>query len=317
MSLVAAAVGGCAAPSAQPTAAPATPSQSTAAPVVATPAAPAQPTAVPAPVAQRWEADPVLVTLYTSPGYTTPAIAWSLLPDLVVYADGTVILVSYDDAGMLGRIVESARVPEAEVCALLRGIEANGFFEYDAAGYVKPGITDNGSTLIAVDAWRSNRADLYALDYALSAPDYGQGPEVPSALADTYRMLGDYTPHDLAPYQPERVGLLVGRPGEFVDTGVDRPWPASTVALTEVLTQGFDAGYGPELILEGERAAEVYALFARDAIQFYSEGGQTYQVSVRPLLPLEIAETPSAGWGHVPAFEDAPARELACAAGER
>lgn len=170
-------------------------------------------------------------------------------------------------------------------------------------------MTDNGNTVIKVDAWRSMETRAYALGWALNPPKIPglEFPDmnVPSALSETHRLLADYRPANLALYQPERIVLLIQRDDRLTD---GEAWPLAAPSLQDLVAQAREG----ELILDGQPAADVYALLGAGGTGTYRDGDDTYSITVRPLLPLETWE-PQGGWGHESTFEDGPKVEMACA----
>jgi hypothetical protein len=252
-----------------------------------------------------WPASPVVASLYHGPGYTSRSDAWSAMPSLVVYADGRVIVTSFEQSGSeYLRSVELAQIAPAEVCSLLGAIDGYGFFDYDSDDYPRPQITDNGTTQIKVDAWRSMDASAYALHYVLGEPDLLDS--VPSSLVETYRLLSDFSPPNRAPYRPERISLLI-ETTTSAEPAAD--WPLAAPSLKELLASMNEDT--KELVLDGQQAADVYALFGKHESMIYSDGVTRYTITLRPLLPLEIWG-PEQGWGRNSEFDTAPTVDLTC-----
>jgi hypothetical protein len=249
----------------------------------------------------RWQAVPVLIELYTSPGFTPPDFAWNKMPELVVYADGRVIRTQLDYAGSeYQRSVLEAHLASSEICSLLTQIEANGFFDPSAGVYTPPGVTDMGTTFITVKAWQTQQISAYGLDFALDT-QYGPAGGIASpALTKTYILLSQFAPANAQPYQPDRVAVLV-HPLESSQAA--QLWPIADLKLSTLIT---DTTTGrAEVVLDGDKATQVYQLFADHLSVAFSENGKAYQVSVRPLLPLEI-------WQGAYSFEMTPTVQLSC-----
>ncbi|CAG0940712.1 hypothetical protein ANRL1_00253 [Anaerolineae bacterium] len=78
-----------------------------------------------APTSHAWEAEPVLISLFTATNNTRRVdYEWSKLPDLVVYADGRTLVTRTEDK----RIIYETHLQPAEVCSLLQQIVADGFW---------------------------------------------------------------------------------------------------------------------------------------------------------------------------------------------
>jgi hypothetical protein len=259
----------------------------------------------------------VVASLYNGPGFTDSATAWSLMPRLVIYADGRVIVTSYAYVNAeYTRSVELAQVAPAEVCSLLAQIDGAGFFDYDPADYPDFDASDLGTTEISVDAWRSKQVSAYGLSFFLNPePEDGikefmqtMGITFSDALSSTYSLLSGYRPPNPAPYQPERVVLLID------SSNSSRPasdWPLDSPSLKDLLATVKEDDRHPEVVLEGQQAADVYALFGQLVTQIYADGDTSYEVTLRPLLPQELWERED-GWGRNAQFAAAPDAELAC-----
>jgi tripartite motif-containing protein 71 len=279
-----------------------------------TPAPTPSPEATETPAVHHWQASPVLVEFWNSPGAEGGG---SRLPELVVYADGRVITTP-DESSTSGSTpwISEAHLSTGEVCALLTQIETDGFFEFNPSDYRPQEITDASTTYITVNAWQKQQVSAYALEYAIW--DIGTKYEtyIPPALLATYERLSNYSPPNPQPYQPERVALFI----EWFES--DSPtaaplWPLADLSIPSLLERGVEGdGWGQHRIvtLEGTEAAEVYALFDGAYGKEYSEEGLTYHMTVRPFLPLEEWEpTSSWAWDRDPySYVTTPTTELIC-----
>jgi hypothetical protein len=260
----------------------------------------------------------VVASLYNGPGFTDSAIAWSLMPRLVMYADGRVIVTSYAYVNAeRTRSVELAQVAPDEVCSLLGQIDGAGFFEYDPADYPEFEASDLGTTEISVDAWRSKQVSAYGLSFFLNPEreDWVEesmqtmGITFSDALSTTYGLLSGYRPPNPAPYQPERVVLLIDSSNS---SRAASDWPLESPSLKDLLATVREDDRHPEVVLEGQQAADVYAMFGQLVTQIYADGDARYEVTLRPLLPQELWEREE-GWGRNSQFAAAQDAELTCA----
>ncbi|HEX8682965.1 MAG TPA: hypothetical protein VF707_11665, partial [Ardenticatenaceae bacterium] len=232
------------------------------------------------------------------------------MPDLVLYADGRLLITRYDYSSSTNRYTratQEAYLPPEEVCTFLFQIEADGFFDFDPAEYEEPRVSDSGTVYMTVAAWRSQHVEAYALHHAIK--DGG----TPPALAATYERLGNYQPPNARLYQPERVALLVTQ-HESNATSTEALWPLapSLASLAERGSPTNELDNEHSLVLEGAEAAEMYALFGDEFSKQYTEGAHTYTVTIRPLLPLEQwnGENP---WEPAPyPYATTPTTELTC-----
>jgi hypothetical protein len=165
-----------------------------------------KPTDVPhaAPSSHAWAAEPVLVSLFTAANNTrTIDYEWSQLPDLVLYADGR-LLVTRTDAK---RDIYEAHLQPAEVCALLQQIATDGFLAIRPEDYAPVQYADFHTIWISINAWQGNEISAYGLDSVLK--DDATAKRVPPALKATYLGLRDYMTSDLHVFQPEKVVVSV------------------------------------------------------------------------------------------------------------
>ena len=260
-----------------------------------------------APISRTWDAQPILIELFTSAGYTSEEVAWSNMPDFVLYADGRVMVTRSDyieSQYKIKRTVVEGHLTSTEVCALLNQIEADGFFDMNEADYHAPGVTDMGTTDISVNAWRVQSISAYALGYATYGPK--SGAKVPTALATIYERLNDYQPTNGQPYQPERIALHISlEQGTSIAAHL---WPLAQPTIRDLLSRGDENG---TVIVEGQEARELYTLWNNDLGRTYAENNQIYQIVLRPLLPLEQYPL-STGWWPPPLFPVTPTVQLSC-----
>lgn len=287
----------------------------TAAPAAtATPTPPASATPWPSPTTtlavHRWESAPVLVELYET-GFMFKIDNWLAMPDLVLYADGRLVTAhrSYDDTRGYYTATETLLSP-SQVCALLTQVEANGFFEFGREDYDIQ-VIDYPTTYLTVNAWRSRRFAAWGLSYALGprAEETRAAQDIPPGLAATYLQLIDLAEKTGVPYRPDKLAVNIDR----WDYGSDvptPPWPLSGIPLAHLTVRS--AATGGEIILEGDEAAAIYGLMGDDWTHRYSEDGQIYDLSIRPILPYETWTDP-ADLEHRPyAYELEPTMDLQC-----
>lgn len=261
-------------------------------------ATPPGPTLTPIPITplmtRTWMAGPALVLFGAGGGDSgDPFAGFYPVPKFLLYADGTLITTRYTDQG--GQFFRSHLERQA-VCAVLNTIDQTGFFDYDPSAYNSYrnwSVDGAGSTVIEVHAWRSQDIVHYAL--ALMVEDaYAQYAQrdlaacrcVPTALRETYRFLRYYEPDRLEPYVPEEVLLLVTEDNHIWGA---EPWSVAGISLTQVLRESDEPGLGT-LLLHGEEGRFVYqALGGTILTRPYTQGGRSFWVMARPLLPYESA----------------------------
>lgn len=251
----------------------------------------------------RWQAPPVLVQWVEGPGFTPYPFAWSTIPKLVLYNDGHLITSVWKDGE---RALYEDQLSSDEVCAFLTEFEQDGFFDVDVETYEFPPIADAGTTHLMVNSWRTQKLDLYALSILVGNPnDYPVSP----ALVSTYQRLQAYEPANRRSYQPERIAVLLNPAFEAQDAPI---WPLSSPSLAFLASQdSSESPNGPQIELTGQAAQDVYNLFDGKITQGYREGEQTYQVTIRPLFPLEPSD-PIGGWRGPDIFPTTPTTEMSC-----
>lgn len=268
-----------------------------------------------------WEAMTVLVHIYTGPGFTSEAYAWSSVSDLVVYRDGRVIAERYGDEleGAAPVLVEGQLSPP-ELCRLLGQIEADGFFNFDPATYEAPMVTDMGYTEMTVRAWRRQSLNVYGLGFTVAHQHEDEySGYAPPGLTRTYQWMADYVPSDAVPFVPESVQMWVlqdeGTGGE-----TPRLWESETISLTAwMAAQGDTNEFGrPSFMVqvEGSDAQHLWDVLGRDRTDYFRQGENYFRVTVRPVLPYETRPADRPPWGDAPQFELEPAEMMDCSGAE-
>ena len=259
-------------------------------------------------VTPRWQAPPLLVEWVEGPGFTSYEYAWSTIPKLVLYNDGRIITSAWKNSR---REIHEAQLTPDEVCAFLTQFEQDGFFDFDPKTYERPPIADAGTTHLIVNAWRSQKLDLYAL--SILARNSDEFPVSP-ALVKTYERLEAYKLSNSHPYQPERIAVLL-TPAFETEQALPA-WPLTTPTLAFLASQDpSEERNWQQVLLTGQAAQDVYDLFDGKITQNYSEGDKSYQVTIRALLPLESSKV-TGGWRGPDIFPTTPTTEMSCKNGQ-
>ncbi|MBP7686824.1 MAG: hypothetical protein KA765_02915 [Thermoflexales bacterium] len=244
-----------------------------------------------------WDAQPVLISLFTATNNTRRVdYEWSKLPDLVVYADGR-LLVTHTEAK---QSIYETHLQPAAVCSLLQQIAADGFWNLQQENYKAVEYADLQTIWIGVNAWQRKEVSAYGLEAAPS------GTPVPPELKATYMRLRDYTPPNLRPYQPDKLAITVI---ELDQRQSSTEWPLQKPRLADLHSREHGAGSG--VVIDHQEASDVYQLFAGDFSRTYRENGKAYQLTIRPLLPFEIWET-GRKWTLPPVFQTTPTSKFKC-----
>jgi hypothetical protein len=228
---------------------------------------------------ERWKAPPVVLEVYTGPGFTEPELAQTSLPEMVVYADGRVITTQHQRIGEYHyqRTIHETQLSQGQLCQLLWQLEANGFYRVDQKAYVPPTITDHGVTNITARTWLSNTISAYDL---YDAVNHQFGGVAPLELANTYLFLNALRLPEGKPYIADQVTLIVNqRP----DRDAARLWPWSDVRLKDLADK---ESRSKPYQFHGEQAARIQTA-VNDHWQLFEEDGKVYSVYLRPRLPYE------------------------------
>lgn len=222
------------------------------------------------------------------------------MPRLVLYLNGQLLIQNGDYT--TGVSYERSHLSQDEMCSVLGKIAEAGFFELEDDGSNWP--TDpllytfygqgewppfgegSPNLVIQVNGDPSHEVMILNdwLDYMI--------PEV----ATVYRLLESYRPDSLQQYIPDRMLLLImRRPNwETEQAGLEPvPWPDNLPPLDDLEARIPETVYDdtPHVLLEDETAAEVYALFGNRMLEHpFSDGGEVYYITARPLLPHEAPD---------------------------
>lgn len=280
-----------------------------------TEASPDTPVVSPTPSREQdhtWKASPILVRLERIAGYTSYEYAWSLTPDLILYADGTLMGTNWQFSGANDiATVWQAHLSNSEMCGVLYTLENLGYFDYSVNEYETPQVTDLSDTTLSVQAWRDNLINVYALSWYIANLDASQT----SPLADAYQYLSSLQPENVTEYRPDRLALLVSETQQNATEVAAPLWPYEEIKLAEVMT-GADDYQQAETFVEGTQAKDIYDHFAGYWSQTFVENDKMYQVTIRPIFPLEIYEKVE-GWGSLATFEPGTERQITCNYDER
>jgi len=249
------------------------------------------------PSSHTWDAEPVLISLFTSTNNTKISYyEWCKLPDLVVYADGRALITREDPQ----RIIYEAHLQPTDICSLLQQIATDGFWDLQQKDYRTVEYADLQTIWIGVNAWQRKEVSAYGLEIAPS------GTPIPSAFRATYLRLRDYTPPNLQVFQPDKLVVSVFELDQQ-QTAVE--WPLQKPTLTGLGSRRTSTSN--DIAIDGQEASDIYKLFAGDFSRTYQQDGKRYRLTIRPLLPFEIWET-NRNWTLPPVFQAMPTSKLEC-----
>lgn len=277
------------------------------------------------PEERRWQADPVVIHIFTDAGYLEEPDGWTLTSELVVYADGTVIAPKYEllETGWYQRDFMEVRLPPAELCGLFLRLEYEGFFEHNLHKYEGLAALDSGQSSLEVKGWFTQQLERSSISGLIFDSLRGNEEYMPLSLATIFDWLWNFMPPTAEPYTPERVQVWVWRITES-GTGIfdfppePQPWELAEFSLQQWMVEGIPAesGEGRVLLpLVGEEAERLWNYLGADRWNLYQEGEELYMVAVRPLFPLEERPLSDEIWGYNaprPTFPTEPKREIDC-----
>ena len=249
------------------------------------------------PPSRTWTSGPVLI-VFTTQSESSAPFGVSRIPDLILYADGQLIV--RDKGNIL-----TSRLPHEEVCRLLNAIESTGFFDVEMEPYHMQvdaqGLGITSVTRIEVNAWRHRSVAADALRSLIDDPDV----KVPPALRETYRLLSNYRPPDLHPYRDAPIALAIYPCPAEHPCETEVMWPLKSPTLSTLSERAKRTGienreWGVGVLLDGEEATTLLQAIAPPASGTFVEDGLTYRLSARPALPYESLESAMAYEAEIP-----------------
>lgn len=255
------------------------------------------PTRMPSPMPTSTPRKPILISfgIYGGDGGTSYDTLYGReMPSLVLYSDGQ-LLIGHERYDAQPWYVEK-HLTTMQMCALLQEIRATGFFEAAGDGSLcerdpiyrnaEMACMGEGEYIIAVNGRPSKLVTLSKfLADSLVPP-----------VKSVYELLEAYRPGGMTASHPDRVILRVQqKPGE--DFWEEQPippgprWPPGLPSLTALLAAHPE---GIEILLAGKEASAVLSLMPLPGASYFTENGETYFVTGRPLLPHESLDNYSA-----------------------
>ena len=241
------------------------------------------------PISYNNGAGHILVQLFRSPGFVYPPI--SGVPDWTLYGDGTLIMKSKAGAGT-GPQLLVAHLSPSEVQHILDVIvNQNAFFASTQSSYGHI-IPDAGSLLLTVDAnGQHKEVRLFGDPTSPTSAD-----EQTQHVFAIKRFLLSYSPASTQPYVPPGVVLLVAQ--ERAGSTGGWLWSDNDIALDQVAAEectylrfGTNAcspatnGKSGLFPVYGQRGVQMWQQWQSSSSVRVSQHGQSYQVTVWPLLP--------------------------------
>jgi hypothetical protein len=260
-------------------------------------------TSLPPLEAHRWSPQRLLVR-YDVFGGDGPCCLHESPANLTILSDGTVVITATHDETFR---TLTTRLPRQQLCSLLNTIDRTGFLDYDPQPYLDQfsvsGPDGGNTTAIEVNVWRTNKVALpdlwlsilYRDEWLSDCPECPPLPDVPPSLRDIYLLLSQIQFDDLVPFAPSQLQLWADEPidWELAELPPARPWPIVSPSLSTVFVDSQYPSDGTKL--SGQLARVAYSVFDTPLSifgQLFTEGGQTYVVFPRALLPGEDPSDP-------------------------
>lgn len=231
----------------------------------------------------------LVVSVELGGGLLPPGQAFRLLPQAVVYEDGATLSPAATIAiypGPALPAVTEGRVDEEVVDQLVAAAAGSGLLDGTEKDFGQPTVMDAATTTVTVVV--DGQAYVTSV-YALGGPTVA----LPGITADQQRArdrvsefvdLVSRTVVDAGggQYVPERYRVLPLVPDQELDPAVEpdtRDWPLPEVDLREGECTPVSGGQADELGEALESASEI--------THWRTESGETFTLSVRPVLPHE------------------------------
>ena len=241
--------------------------------------------------------DDVVVSVEVVGAFTTAEMAFQTLPSVVVYSDGTRLSPGAQIAiypGPALPAIQQGQLSDDDVATIVDAAREAGLDANDV-DYGEPPVADAGDTVVTVtidgETYTHTATALGLVDEP-GVVDLGGSVLTDEQIANRAALAGFVDEVSSIPagegdlYEADRYRLWV-QPAAEVDTGrVDEDnIEPKTVEWTvdDVVLAASDC-----LPVEGDAAAEVAALLAgTDSLTRFDDGGTTWAVVARPVLPHE------------------------------
>lgn len=235
-----------------------------------------------------WDAKPVLIEMISGGARTSPAFAWGITPELVLYSDGQMIVTqSVKENERWKRKWLTGKIGHGKICRLLTAIQMSGFFELTPEDYQWFGAFDVGGTTITIQGWVEKSYAAYNLHGAMTHKDvYGEEAEgFPAELENTVLLIENIIPSSLTPYNPAQVVIGVNVAPDHANA--EGNWPISDIHLSSFIVPGQPLSAINDSVLSGTLAQEFYELMDGAYLRVFHDGDEDYVVLMRPLFPYE------------------------------
>lgn len=259
-------------------------------------------------IAHPTGASDLVLRIETGGGLINPAFVAGQIPQLSIFGDGRVITTGPQIAIYPGPAlpnVIASRISEEGLQKILENAQAAGLLGPDAQ-YDFPLIADAPTTTFTVVA-AGGRHVISAYALAEAGPnDAHLDPDVRRARAalfafeqrvtDLRGMLGTAVVEAEGPYVPTSMRILAMPAQPDNSSGIEpnlKDWPLATPLATFGAPGGFAEGMRCGTVSGAELTTLMPLLQASNQLTYWRSGGQTFQLTLRPLLPDETGCPPT------------------------
>ena len=264
--------------------------------------------ASPGGIAHPTGARDLVLRIETGGGLINPAFVAGQIPQLSIFGDGRVITtgpqIEIYPGPALPNVIAS-RISEDGLQKILENAQAAGLLGPDAQYDAGP-IADTGTTTFTVVAGGAKHVVSASALGDPASDDPQLDPDVRRARAalfafeqrvtDLHGMLGTAVVEPEGPYQPTsvRIYALPAQPDN--SSGIEpnlKDWPLATPLATLGAPGGFAEGMRCGVVSGAELTTLLPVLQASNQLTYWRSGGQTFQLTLRPLLPDETGCPPT------------------------
>ena len=237
--------------------------------------------------------DDIVWRVFDGPGFTSPEIAFNMLPAITVYGDGRFVVPLPDQRQLVltrTSAFEEGQLPAAVLAALEERIAAAHVFDQSLHELGNPGIADAGTTTVTGLSPEGNQVEVsaYALGMGggtmISDGQRDLRERISALIHDTQAMLPDHGDHA---YQPELLAVIGFSGDGAVDpTTEQQRWPGPS---TDVMFADQQNGYGCYVVKSQDVPTIYDAALDNDGL-FWTDGrGGIFEALVKVVLPDQQA----------------------------
>ncbi len=237
------------------------------------------------------------------------AVPFPYTPFFVLYGDGLIIQRQCQSGACQ---FYQSQLDTIHLCQLVNAVDRTGFLDAVPTNYLATGESIE-QTFLSVSVYKEKAVRLDGFRLWLESPNAfapQQGcqtcfepPKMDPAFQNLYQLITSYELTPLQSYQSDRLAIWLSEP---VLAGTPQPWPETQIPLEELASRRACPGdeKAQAVVLEGQPATELSALFAKTAREGYPpvffQDESIWQVESRWLIPYEMPKTCSRPAGLYP-----------------